>query len=154
MLRIRPIVSEDDAFQYELYASTRLEEIALWGWDEKTAAGFLRMQWLAQMQSYASQYPELERLLVVVDDREAGRLLISREGEALRVADIALMPAYRGQGHGTALFHELQREAAQAGLPIRLSVAVGNRAKRLYERLGFRTTGSDGVYEQMEWSGA
>ncbi|WP_145949508.1 GNAT family N-acetyltransferase [Paenibacillus sp. Y412MC10] len=151
MLSTRPITSDDDAFQYELYISTRLEEITLWGWDEATAASFLHLQWLAQTKSYASQYPELNRQLVLVENRKAGRILISREDQAFHLIDIALLPAYQRQGHGASLILGLQREASQAGLPIQLSVAAGNQAKRLYERLGFRTSGTNGIYEQMEW---
>ncbi len=51
---------------------------------------------------------------------------------------IALAPAFRGQGLGTKLLERLLADAAAAGHPgLSLSVQVRNRARHLYERLGF-----------------
>ncbi|WP_274653904.1 GNAT family N-acetyltransferase [Paenibacillus humicola] len=151
MLEIRPASSEDETFLYELYASTRAEEMKLWAWDERTAESFLRMQFAAQSRSYREQYPELRLRIVTVNGDRAGRISTCRLEKALLVVDLSLLPAFRGQGIGQRLMEAVQREASDLRLPVRLRVAKGNPAKRLYERLGFQTTADDGVYEQMEW---
>lgn len=57
---------------------------------------------------------------------------------------IAVLPAYRGQGIGTALLAHLI-EAARPRYPaISLSVDSDNPALRLYRRLGFEVVGEDG----------
>jgi ribosomal protein S18 acetylase RimI-like enzyme len=62
------------------------------------------------------------------------------------VVDLALLPAHRGAGLGTALLREVFDEADAAGLPVTIHVEVMNRARRLYERLGFRQVATDGAY--------
>ncbi|HEY3914565.1 MAG TPA: N-acetyltransferase, partial [Verrucomicrobiae bacterium] len=49
------------------------------------------------------------------------------------------------------LIQGLQREAAAAKKPVRLCVFAGERASRLYQRLGFRKTGHAAGRDQMEW---
>ena len=49
-VHFRPIRPDDAAFLYEVYASTRTEELALVDWDEAHTAAFLHMQCAAQHQ--------------------------------------------------------------------------------------------------------
>ncbi|PHN01747.1 GNAT family N-acetyltransferase [Flavilitoribacter nigricans] len=58
---------------------------------------------------------------------------------------IALLPAYRGRGIGTALLTKLMSELQKWGVPaVSLSVDKRNRAMQLYRKLGFRTVREDG----------
>jgi ribosomal protein S18 acetylase RimI-like enzyme len=58
---------------------------------------------------------------------------------------IGVLPAYRGNGAGTALLTTLISLGRSRGLRgISLSVEDGNRARDLYERLGFLQTGRNG----------
>ncbi|MEM1127772.1 MAG: GNAT family N-acetyltransferase [Bacteroidota bacterium] len=50
---------------------------------------------------------------------------------------MALLPAYRGRGVGTALLRRLLAEAAGQFDGVSLSVSASNPARRLYERAGF-----------------
>ena len=68
--------------------------------------------------------------------------------------DISLLPEYRNRGLGAALIHDLMAECAASREPLRLQVAKGNRAARLYERLGFLKTGEDEIYYHMWWNPA
>ncbi|MEW6624899.1 MAG: GNAT family N-acetyltransferase [Bacillota bacterium] len=52
---------------------------------------------------------------------------------------IALYPEYRGKGAGTALLQYLIDHLPVSTKSISLSVNVQNPAKRLYERVGFKT---------------
>jgi len=61
-----------------------------------------------------------------------------------------LMPAQRGQGIGSSLLAAVVAEADAEVLPVRLHVEPWSPAKRLYERLGFRTLQVNGIYELME----
>ena len=58
---------------------------------------------------------------------------------------IGVQPGHRGAGIGTALLEGLLAEAAARSIhAISLSVEDGNRARALYERVGFRKVGRNG----------
>ena len=58
---------------------------------------------------------------------------------------ISLYPEFRGQGIGTKLMHALHDTLRTAGYRrASLSVQRANRARRLYERLGYNTVREDG----------
>lgn len=149
---LRPASPEDKTFLYELYASTRAEEMASWGWPAAQQEMFLKMQFNAQHQSYEARYPDAEHNIIMVDGREAGRILVERTESEILLVDIALLTDYRGKGVGARLIEDLLAEGQRANKPVRLYVTKTNRAARLYERLGFYETGADGVYRAMEWT--
>lgn len=152
-INLRAAEAEDEAFLYELYASTRAEEIAalsLGGWNATQQEIFLRMQFNAQRQQYA-EFPNADHRIILRDSRPIGRLFVHRLQTEICLTDIALLPEYRGSGLGTKLIGDLLAEAALADKPVKLHVLRGNRARGLYERLGFTVTGDDGMYFEMEW---
>jgi len=55
---LRPIRPDDAAFLYEVYASTRTEELAVVDWDAAQKAAFLHQQYAAQHQFYQEHYTE------------------------------------------------------------------------------------------------
>lgn len=58
---------------------------------------------------------------------------------------IGVLPGHRGAGVGTALMEGLIGQGSGRGLrAISLSVEDGNKARLLYERLGFRKVGRNG----------
>jgi ribosomal protein S18 acetylase RimI-like enzyme len=154
LLTLRPVSPADDAFLFELYASTR-PDLASLGLGGAQLDALLRGQWLAQRHGYLARYPHGEHQLVLLDGRPVGRLWVAREPGALRLVDISLLPAHRGSGVGTELLRALQQEATTAGKPLRLSVARDNPARRLYARLGFTpvagTETSTDPYLALEW---
>ncbi len=154
MLRTVPVCPDDEAYLFQVYASTRSEEVAAWGWDAAQQDAFLRMQWRAQQVSYQRQYPDADHRVVVHHDQRVGRLIVVRAEQAIRLADIALLPEFRRAGLGTLLVQELQAEAAQAGKTLQLQVMKNNPARRLYERLGFCVAGENGTHYAMEWRAA
>lgn len=127
----------DDAFLFALYAGTRADELAAWGWDAAQRDAFLVMQFRAQQRHYEAAWPRAEHRVVCLAGRPIGRLLVAREPDEIRLVDIALLPEHRGAGIGAGLIRGLLAEAARAGLPVRLHAARDSRARRLYERLGF-----------------
>lgn len=154
LLTLRPVSPADDAFLFELYASTR-PDIASLGLGDAQRDMLLRVQWLAQRQGYLARYPHGEHQLVLLDGRTVGRLWVAREPGELRLVDISLLPAHRGSGVGTDLLRALQQESTATGKPLRLSVARDTAARRLYARLGFKPvgeaeTGAD-PYLALEW---
>ena len=150
-LTLRPARADDERFLYEVYASTRIEELAPLGWDDAQREEFLTMQFRAQHDYYHAQFPDADYDLIVLDGRTIGRRYVHRREDEIKLLDIALLPEHRNRGLGTKLTEQLLAEAAGAGLPVRLHVEQFNPARRLYERFGFRPAQEDGIYLLMEW---
>ena len=150
-LMLRPIRPEDQPFLYEVYASTRLEELAPLGWNADQQAAFLTQQFNAQHQYYQANYVGADFQIILVNDQPAGRIYVDRRIDEIRLIDIALLPEYRNAGIGSGLLNDLLAEAQRAGKPVRIHVEKLNPALRLYERLGFSISDDRGVYWFMEW---
>jgi ribosomal protein S18 acetylase RimI-like enzyme len=148
--RLRPVEDGDRAFLIELYGSVREPELAHVPWDDGTRRAFVEHQFGAQDAHYRQNYPGATLDLVEVDGEPAGRLYVHRGPSDIRIMDIALAPAFRGRGIGTALLRGLMAEAQQSGRTLSIHVEMNNPARTLYERLGFRPAGEHGVYVLME----
>ena len=151
-ISLRPSGSADEDFLYQVYASTRADEVAAWGWNEAQQEAFLRMQFKAQQRAYEWQFPGAEHSIILLDEEMIGRLIVSRTEVEIRLTDITLLPQHRNTGAGTFLIRDLLAEAEAAGRPLRLRVLKTNEAaRRLYERLGFSHAGESDVHFMMEW---
>lgn len=148
---LAPIKAQDEDFLYNLYASTRQEELAVLDWDEAEKEAFLRMQFGAQHTYYTDHFAGAAFDLIVLEGKPVGRLYLDRRAEEMRIIDIALLPEHRRQGIGSRLLNEIVAEAQGAGLPVRIHVERNNPALGLYRRLGFRRVEDQGVYYLMEW---
>jgi ribosomal protein S18 acetylase RimI-like enzyme len=151
-LSFRPITDADLPFLYQVYASTRTEELVPVPWSDAQKAAFLTMQFRTQHADYQQNYPGADRLVAMRADQPAGRLYVERGKGAHVVIDIALLPEHRRQGLGIAIMRDLMDEAACAGKLLSIHVEKFNPALRLYRRLGFRTVEDKGVYDLMHWT--
>jgi GNAT superfamily N-acetyltransferase len=149
-LHFRPICSGDEPFLYQVYASTRMDELALIDWTDEQKTAFLQMQFAAQHKFYQEQYTETDFLVILLDNIPIGRLYVARWTEEIRIVDIAILPAYRRAGIGTQIVKDLIAEAGAAGKPLRIHVERENPALQLYNRLGFVLLKDKGVYLFME----
>ncbi|MBA3499924.1 MAG: GNAT family N-acetyltransferase [Myxococcota bacterium] len=90
--------------------------------------------------------------VIIVDGVDAGYLSIEDKREFWYIDAIAIAPKYQRKGVGTATIKDVLADAGT--LPVRLNVLHINRAKSLYERLGFRTIMQDARRQIMEWRGS
>src|SRR5690242_3082234 len=112
-IRLRATCADDEDFLFALYASTRQDEMATWGWEAAQQQIFLRMQYVALKQRYAAERDRSEHRIILREDVAVGRILVIRSADEIRLADIALLPEHRSRGIGAALIGELQEEAAR-----------------------------------------
>jgi ribosomal protein S18 acetylase RimI-like enzyme len=148
---LRPATPADAELLYRVYASSRTDELAPVPWTEEQKEAFLRMQFAAQDVEYRRNYPSACFLVVMVGDEPAGRLYLDRRADELRVVDVSLLPAHRGTGLGSELLREVLADGERVRLRVTIHVEAMNRARRLYERLGFVPIAEHGVYLLMEW---
>ncbi len=148
----RPEQPEDEAFLFALYSSTRQEELQALGWDDTMRDAFLRMQFQAMRRGYRSMFPRAEFSIILAGEEPAGRTVINRAQEEIRLVDISLLHQYRGRGIGTGILSNLLAEALRTGLPLRLSAMKASRALDWYRRKGFHQMGESGPYVHLEAS--
>jgi ribosomal protein S18 acetylase RimI-like enzyme len=147
---LRPAADEDRPFILSVYASVREPELEAAGMPREQWGAFIEHQFEAQSQAYAS-YRDTTFEVVLVGGEPAGRLIVARWPEELRVVDIALLPRYRGRGVGKELMRSLLEEADGRGVKASIHVERFNPAQRLYTRLGFRPVAEAGsVYLLLE----
>src|ERR1044072_3992063 len=117
-ISLRDATPEDQSFLLEVYASTRLDELAGFGWNEDQKHAFICMQFLARERSY----PRVGNRIILLDGRPAGRMMVDRNETEILLRDIALLTEFRNSGIGTRLIQDLINEATSAGKPILLHV--------------------------------
>lgn len=150
-LALRQEASDDLPFLEQLFISTRLAELEPTGWPADVKQQFLASQFGFQRRHYAQAYHDADFYIVQQEDRPVGRLYLFRGSTDIRIVDISLLPEWRGRGLGAALIAVVQAEAERSGCSVSLQVALYNPAQRLYSRLGFVQTGTDGASWSMRW---
>lgn len=149
-LALRPESPSDREFLCGLYSSTRLDELAQTGWPPSEINAFLRNQFEAQSSHYAQHYRNASFRILQHSGEDIGRLYLDELEDEFRIVDIAILPAHRGHGFGTAILRDLLEFAGSAGKAVRIHVEQNNPAQSLYQRLGFRKTSEHGIYHLME----
>jgi ribosomal protein S18 acetylase RimI-like enzyme len=129
-IRLRPATPADDEFLYDLHRRTLGDVIeATWGpWNDAVQREF-HNAWFA---------PETVEI-VLVHGRPAGMLQAAMADDAtFYISRIELAPDVQGLGVGTTLLRQLIDHARASGASaVELHVLERNRARELYERLGF-----------------
>lgn len=149
---LRPWAPADLPFLAALYASIRAEEMAPVPWSEADKQRFLQQQFDLQHQHYLKHYPGASLDVLLVEDQAVGRLYVHRGRTEIRIMDIAVIPAWQGQGVGGYWMQQLQQEAQATGRILGIHVEQMNWARQWYQRLGFAEVKEVGVYLKMEWT--
>jgi ribosomal protein S18 acetylase RimI-like enzyme len=149
-LYLRPAMPQDELFLYQLAYETFYEQLHAELWDPNIRESVLKMQIDGQRGSYAAQFPNADHGIIMLDDRPVGRLIVDRGPEVHHLVDITILKRHRSAGIGTVLIRALGTEGDLMRKPIRLHVMVTNRAKALYQRMGFRLIEENPVTWLME----
>jgi ribosomal protein S18 acetylase RimI-like enzyme len=148
---LRPVVADDENLLLELYASTRMLELAATGWDPAQQEAFVRMQFSAQREYYATRYPQGEHQIIILEGQPVGRLYTAETEDEIRILDVTVLPARRSAGIGSRLIEDLLARAQKAIKPVRIYVETYNRSLGLFERMGFTKIEEDGLNVLLEW---
>lgn len=92
---------QDEAFIWELYCSTRTEEMAHWGWSESDKLAFLQSQYAMQQKSYQMQFPAQNHQIIL-------------RSEQPMAGELSFLTPIRVMGHSLAR----KQSALQAGLSL------------------------------------
>ena len=125
----------DIPFLRSLFADAHLELTCL-----PTDARFVLvdMQFRAQRRQHAASYPLATHEILVADGSEAGRVLVDRSTDTIRVVDVTIALGHRRAGIAATIFAALTAEADDARRAIEAIVWSGNApAVALVEHNGF-----------------
>ena len=155
-ISLRLATIEDRPFLVRVYGGTREDELSVTDWTREQKDAFIEMQFTAQDTYWREHYLGAEFFVIEQRSEDGstegiGRLYLHRRTQELRLMDIALLPAFRGQGVGSLLLSQLIERAAREGKSLTIHVEQFNPALALYERLGFRRIGEFGAYFLLEW---
>ena len=136
-VRLRPATEDDDKFLYELHRRTLGDIIQrTWNtsWDDDVQRDFHR-KWF-----------DPDRIEVVLIDHERAGVVDGHfdDDGNYYLGRIEIAPELQNHGHGTELIQRLITRARAGGAEaVELHVLELNRARKLYERLGFRTVAEE-----------
>jgi RimJ/RimL family protein N-acetyltransferase len=143
-IRLRPAEAADEEFLLEVYSSTRAEEMARVPWSPEQKNAFVRMQFVAQKQHYAAEYPKATHDVIYFKDEPVGRLYLDRGQEQFHILDITILPRFRGSGVGSVVLKQILAEAGRGGQPVTIYIENFNPSLRLFGQLGFERIAEEG----------
>lgn len=152
-LGIRVAEDHDRGPIAEFYRQVRAPEFSALPWPPEHLHTLLDQQQALQRRHYVSAYAQQVELLVTSDQAVQGRIWLAHLPGLVRIVEIVIVPALRGQGLGTDTLRAIQLTAASDCLDVDLHVKGDSPAVALYTRLGFlvTATGDDGTH-RMTWS--
>ncbi len=139
---VRPAHPDDRDFLYALNEATMREQVErVWGWEDAEQVAFFESRF----------QPEGWRI-IQADGRDIGVLIVEEDDDGIYLAEIEILPEWQGRGIGSSVICSLMREAAACTKPLTLRVLhVNERARALYERLGFHEFKQIETHTYLRW---
>jgi ribosomal protein S18 acetylase RimI-like enzyme len=153
---LRPAQPEDEQFLFRLFAESQ-EHLAALRSNAELYRSLIETQYRGRKQSYSIEFPHAADAILCLEDEArgavpVGRILVDCKPDRWRIVDIAVLAAHRGKGLGSWALRLCQRQSEAAGAKLTLAVRPEHRARRLYERLGFRVIEESVLSLEMEFS--
>lgn len=141
--QLRPAAESDREFLYDVFCQTMRESVEMtWGWDD---------DW--QRRDFERRFAVCQSFVIESGSTPAGGLFLEPRERSVHIVELQILPRYQGMGIGTEIIEKVVDRAVRDGRDVTLAVAATNtRASRLYERLGFKPTGSDGPLVLMRYA--
>jgi len=153
--RLRAAGPGDEAFLYEMFVASREREFGPLPAEMRDTIA--REQFAILQNGVKTDHPDAQQFVVIAPNTSGdveirvGMLLLAEHPDALWVIDLALDPAHRNRGFGSAILRSLMESCRRSGKIMKGSVTPYNPARRLYARLGIRELGADRGYIALEW---
>jgi GNAT superfamily N-acetyltransferase len=111
--------------------------------------------WNLELQNkyFQEGWRRVPHKIILLEDEPVGVVSCEEFSDHIFIHEIQLLPEYQGRGIGTQFLKEQIAQALQAGKKIKLKVLRENRAKRLYERMGFKSSKDSDIDTTMVWEG-
>lgn len=150
-LKVRPSRPEDEPDIRRLFSETEVERLCMRHWGEADRERIIEFQYQARQRHYLDLDLDQKECVIEVDGEFCGRFVLIQDAKELKIADIAILPRWKGMGIGGAIIESIKQEATQTKRPIRLMVERLNPALDLYRKLGFYQTDDLQTHLMLEW---
>ncbi len=113
------------------------------------------MQWSeeAQRRGIEAALGDEDASILVSGNADAGWLHVVETRRDIHLGHLYLAPEHRNRGLGTSFLRWMGERAKRKDKSFTLEVLKNNRARGLYERLGFRIIESSPLKHTMQFSG-
>lgn len=144
-----PHTINDESFFQQLYAEYYQQRFSFLPNDQLKS--IVELQYLAKIASYNKQWPKAIAYLVQLDHIAIGKIILNENASSMHIVDVLVSEKYRNQGLGRKLLHSVEQKALDVGCPkVTLSVAINNKAKHLYDNLGYEVISQDDNHFAMQ----
>ncbi|MCP4641545.1 MAG: GNAT family N-acetyltransferase [bacterium] len=138
---LRQAAPGDSEFAYEVKKAAFREYVErVWGWDEAE-----------QRRLQARRFDAQDVRVVECEGEDVGIVALVVSSECVTLNQLYVLPGRQGEGIGRRCMAMVMEQARCHSKPVRLRVMkVNPRARALYQRLGFTTTGETDTHYEME----
>ena len=139
---LREIGWLDKEFIYHVKKESNFMYIdKIWGWDEDY-----------QIQDFNTDFKLNEFKIIVSENKDIGFLQLEEFNNNLNISEIHIVPEYQGQAIGSQIINDILHDEKNQLKTISVGCFILNqRAKNLYERLGFRIINETETHYIMEY---
>lgn len=106
----------------------------------------------AQDAFFAADWGDAGFEIVLAGGTPCGYICVEDRDADLHVRELVIAPAFQNRGIGATLLRQVQHRARARGVPVHLGTFTRNRARALYERLGFREIGRTETHFTLSWT--
>ena len=139
---LRPARREDFDFAWMLYRdSMEPLTVELLGWWNE----------LAQVMVVREAMPHKGTSIITLDGTDIGWFQVLESRKTIYLGQIYIHPDIQNHGIGTVIVQSLVDRAKRENKVLSLDVMRNNRARALYERLGFRVANESEHKFEMQW---
>ncbi len=148
-ITIAPGTSRDESFFQQMDAEHAQRIFQFLPREQRE--NLLEMQYLAKLSFYNDQWPDATTYLVKAERLGIGKIILSTYKSGLHIIDVVIAEKYRNKGIGRKLLMLVEQRALDIGCTkLTLSVATNNRAKTLYDYLGYEVTSQNETHIAMQ----
>lgn len=140
-INLRPALPGDSEFAWSLYRllmKSLTEELLEWN-DER------------QKRVVERDIASGQAKIIVVAEQDIGWMHVREDAAGIELCQLYIAPEMQNRGIGTTIVERLMTRARSVDKIVTLEVMKNNRARSLYERLGFTQTGEGRFKLKLEW---
>jgi ribosomal protein S18 acetylase RimI-like enzyme len=139
---LRGVTEKDKEFIYRIKKESNLGYVQqIWGWDDQY-----------QTRDFEAAFDPKAMRIIVCDGSDAGFIQTDESPATINITEIHISPQYRRCGIGSDIIRNIIRRAVSEGKSVTIGCFIQNAdAKKLYERLGFKTMAQTDTHYMLQY---